>query len=129
VRHRTRRIGAAPLTTNVGAYRILPQINLTATAAAPSAIAIISGNNQSGAPGAVLLQQLVGEVRGASGGPLNGIQVQWDVVDPTKATLRDTVSVSDANGRVSTRVTLGNTPGQSKSVCALARPAPFSTQR
>jgi hypothetical protein len=71
----------------------------------PAAVAIVSGNGQSGRLGQQLAQPLVVEVRGVNGQPLAGIPVQWRVTRGT-AQLSPASGTTNAQGRASTTVTI-----------------------
>ncbi|HET8548975.1 MAG TPA: Ig-like domain-containing protein [Bryobacteraceae bacterium] len=75
-------------------------------------INITGGNNQSGTPGQTLGTALTAQLVDANGQPVSGQQVVWELTSAGGAVLAaPTTSTSDAQGRVSTRLTLGNTPG------------------
>lgn len=76
----------------------------------PSAVAVVSGGGQSGHVNAALAQPLVVRVTGSGGGAFAGATVAWTVTSGS-ATLAPTSSASDADGRATTVVTLGSTPG------------------
>src|SRR6266566_343681 len=75
---------------------------------APFHISIVSGNSQSGAPGAQLPLRLTARVEDAVGNPLANVPVVWQ---PQSVTLSGIISTSDANGIVSAIATLGSTTG------------------
>src|SRR5262249_47764597 len=75
----------------------------------PSAIRVVSGNNQSGAPGAKLPTPLTAQLVDSTGAPLPNIPVTWQA--GSTGSLSNVVSVSDGNGMVSATVTLGLAPG------------------
>jgi Bacterial Ig-like domain (group 1). len=83
--------------------------NLTATQSQPSALTILSGNNQSGMAGAQLSQPLVARVVDGAGNPLPNVAVVWQPSSPVS--LSGVVSTSDASGLVSAIVKLGSMPG------------------
>lgn len=87
--------------------------NLTVTAEPgdPGQIKLIQGDGQTGNAGATLPLALVGEVSDGYGNKLSGAEVTWEVVTPNSLSLLNTVSTSDAQGRISTRVTLGSIAG------------------
>jgi fibronectin-binding autotransporter adhesin len=78
--------------------------------APPTAVVLISGGDQTGIAGAALAQPIVVEVRASDGLPVAGHPVTFlaltggGSVSPTSA-------VTGANGRASTTLTLGPTPG------------------
>jgi uncharacterized protein (TIGR03437 family) len=105
-------LGTGSIQLNVGGYQDIPfqGITLTVTPGVPSEITRRQGDNQSGNPGQTLPLALVGEVKDRFGNLLSGVAVQWQVVSGA-AQLTQTVNTTDANGRTSTRVTLGSAPG------------------
>ncbi len=76
----------------------------------PSAVAVVSGGGQSAHVNAALAQPLVVRVTGSGGAAFPGATVAWTVTSGS-ATLAPTSSASDADGRATTVVTLGSTPG------------------
>jgi uncharacterized protein (TIGR03437 family) len=76
----------------------------------PAAIKLVSGNNQSVNSGQTLPAPLVAEVDDASGNPLPNVDVTWDVPQG-QATLTNSRTISDANGRVSSSAIAGGTGG------------------
>ncbi len=79
----------------------------------PTSAAIVSGSGQSGRAGTELAQPLVVEIRDATNAPLQraGIPVQFKI---DNVTVSAAVVETDAQGRASTRVTLGTRPGAMK---------------
>ena len=78
----------------------------TATAGSPSGVRAISGDEQTGSPGATLPDPIVVEVVDGSGNPVVGAAVTW-VVTAGNGTLDPTTGTTDQNGRASTTWTLG----------------------
>src|SRR5207247_10001110 len=76
---------------------------------APASLRILSGNNQSGSPGALLPAQLIARVEDAAGNPVPNAAVIWQ--PSTSVSLSNVSSVSDANGVVSATVILGSVSG------------------
>lgn len=72
-----------------------------------SAVTIVSGNNQQGRLGQQLAQPLVVRVVNSLGQPVRGVTVQWTVTTGS-AQLQPATSVTDAEGRASTNVTLNS---------------------
>ena len=70
-------------------------------------ISIVSGNNQQGRLGQRLPQPLVVRVTNSVGGGVRNVTVQW-VVTRGSAALEPTTSVTDADGRATTNVTLNS---------------------
>ena len=83
---------------------------MTATIQVPVAIAIISGGNQTGAPGAVLPTPLVASVTDAAGNGVPNVSVTW-TVSPNGATFAPVTATTNASGQVSTTATLGTIAG------------------
>jgi uncharacterized protein (TIGR03437 family) len=86
-------------------------LSVTAEPGDPGQIKLIQGDGQTGNAGATLPLALVGEVSDGYGNKLSGAEVTWEVVTANSLTLVNTVSTSDAQGRISTRVTLGSMAG------------------
>ena len=86
----------------------------------PDAIVKISGDNQSGRPGARLANPLVVEVIDENDDPVSGVTVNFAVtagggsVSPASATTNN-------NGRAQTRLTLGDAPGITSRRCTRFR--------
>ncbi len=87
-----------------------------ATAGLPSVIEIVSGDDQSGAAGAELIDDLVAVVRDPQGIGVAGVDVTFQ---PSEGTLDNTVVTTDASGVARARWTLGPTVG-SQTVTASA---------
>src|SRR5262245_32412580 len=75
----------------------------------PSAVAIVSGNDQVGLVGQALSGPLVVKVT-ANSAPVTGATVNFAVTAGT-ATLSPSASTTDGTGQAKTQVTLGNSPG------------------
>ncbi len=80
------------------------------TKGSASLVSVLAGNNQTGRAGDTLPITLTALVSDKCSALIGGIPVTWSVVSGS-ATLVNVVSVSDAAGRVSARVVLGQTPG------------------
>ena len=76
----------------------------------PTALSIISGDNQNGLTGETLADPFVVEVRDQNGDPLEGVTVTF-TVSAGGGSLSDTSVDTDANGLAQTAMTLGNDPG------------------
>ena len=76
----------------------------------PTALSIISGDNQNGLTGETLADPFVVEVRDQNGDPLEGVTVTF-TVSAGGGSLSDTSVDTDANGLAQTALTLGNDPG------------------
>jgi len=84
--------------------------NHTATAGSASGVVIVSGNNQTAAPGGTLPEDLVVAVVDGDGNPVVGAAITW-VVTAGGGTLAPTTGTTDADGRAATRWTLGASAG------------------
>ncbi|MCA1800626.1 MAG: hypothetical protein LC650_04980, partial [Actinobacteria bacterium] len=84
-------------------------------AAAADELAIESGNNQTGTVTETLDSPFVVRVADAFGNPVEGTEVSFDITSTpsgaTGQTLTTLVAETDANGLLSTELTLGNRPG------------------
>ncbi|MFN0168952.1 MAG: hypothetical protein ACKV22_21210 [Bryobacteraceae bacterium] len=76
-----------------------------------AAFRITNGNNQSVNGNQSLPAPLVAVAEDASGNPIPNATVVWEVVTSGTASLSNLTNTSDANGRVSARVTAGVSPG------------------
>lgn len=85
-------------------------ITATGVAGAPDALTILSGNNQTGTPGAPLPDSLRVRLTDRFGNPIAGTTISW-APNPGDGTVNPAQSVTDANGRAATRWTLGSTGG------------------
>jgi uncharacterized protein (TIGR03437 family) len=75
-----------------------------------SALAIQTGNNQTGRPGQALTLPLTATVTDGCGVAAQGATVTWAVTQGS-ASLAQTTTVSNQGGTVANHVTLGNSPG------------------
>ncbi|HSW51018.1 MAG TPA: hypothetical protein VLH09_12630 [Bryobacteraceae bacterium] len=80
------------------------------SAGPPTLFTKISGDGQTGAPG-VTLQPLVAEISDGVGHVLPGTAVTWESLTPNTVTVVSSVSVANAQGRVSAQVRLGSVAG------------------
>lgn len=106
--------GQTGMTVDVGGLISFTDLRLTVNPGDPIAPTILSGNNQTGKPGATLPQPLSIQVTDNFGNILPGLPVTWDVVTPNSLRLFNTISTTDYNGRSSTSVQLGSNPGKYK---------------
>jgi uncharacterized protein (TIGR03437 family) len=108
-------INAAPgsyqFSIDVGNYIIQGPINLKVLPGTPSSVQILSGNNQSGAPGQALGQAFLVQVNSASGSPLAGQTVTFQVLTANTLALSSTTAVTNSSGQASVQGTLGQTSG------------------
>jgi hypothetical protein len=86
------------------------EFTATATAGAAAVLEAVSGDGQSALVGTVLPQPLVVRAHDAAGNPVAGLAVAW-VIGQGGGSLAPTTSTTDADGRASTRWTVGTTPG------------------
>ena len=104
--------------------------------AAPAAIKVGTGNNQTGIVGAILALPVSVSVTAADGKAVSNATVSWDV-SPGSGSTSSTVSRTDANGNASVTWTLGATAGTARltaqvggvnpvAFAATANPAPVS---
>lgn len=76
----------------------------------PCIARITAGNNQSGNAGQALAAPLTAEITDCGGNTLPNIPVSWTITAGA-GNMTNTRNTSDANGRVSTNLTLGSQPG------------------
>ena len=107
-------IGSGSFSIIVGGSTTYTGFSFTVSAGAPATVQYVSGDNQSGAPGAQLPVPLVARVTDLAGNNLMGVPMTFTVSPAGAATFISTISTSDANGRVSTNVVLGNVAGPIK---------------
>ena len=90
----------------------LTPLSITATAkpAAADALAILTGNNQTGTPGTALTDSLRVRLTDRFGNPISEATVSW-AASVNSGTVSPVTGTTDANGRAATRWTLGNTGG------------------
>jgi adhesin/invasin len=82
----------------------------TATAGAASGVSIVAGDGQTGPVSTELPQDLVVQVRDASGNAVPSVAVTW-VIGVGGGSITPATSVTDATGRASAAWTLGASPG------------------
>lgn len=99
-------------------------VEIEATSFVPT-LSIVSGNNQSAAPGATLPQDLVVAIGGPAGASLAGTTIRWQVTSGG-GTLVSATSVTGTDGRASNRLTLGSSSAQ-QSVTASIEGGPSVT--
>ena len=76
----------------------------------PTALSVISGDNQNGLTGEVLANPFVVEVRDQYDDPMEGVTVTF-VISVGGGMLSDTTAITDANGLAQSTLTLGSDPG------------------
>lgn len=89
----------------------------TATSDAPTTIAMVSGNGQSGAVGTALANPLVVRVTDANSNPVPGVSVAWTAEDGGSVSADNTAT--DAQGLARVTRTLGLLPGQYTTTAAV----------
>ena len=94
--------------------------NVTGGAAS---LRIISGNGQKGIERDTLLDALVVEVRDAEGIAVQGVSVKWQVTSSDGGTVRETPTLTDAQGLAYNRWRVGNTPGDTVRAIAWIEPS------
>ena len=87
-----------------------PVIFTITTGEPPDAIVLVSGNNQSGRPGAALANPFIVEVIDENDDAVSGVTVTF-AVTAGGGTLSATSATTNASGRAQTTLTLGDTPG------------------
>ena len=91
----------------------------------PATLEIVSGNGQQAAPGDILAQPLMIEVRDQYGNPLTGAAVTFTVTAGGGA-LSVTNATTGASGRAATTLTLGRRPGTNIVVATVSDVDPAS---
>ena len=108
--------GTNPLVALIGGNspRIVFRAEATTTPSPPppmpTTLAAISGDNQNGLTGEALLNPFVVEVRDQYGDPLGGVPVTF-ALSTGDDSLSATITITDANGRAESTLTLGSEPG------------------
>lgn len=85
--------------------------SMRAISLSASAITAVSGSAQSAVVLGALPNAFVARVSDSFGNPVKDASVQWSAAVPGSITLAPALSVSDAEGRVTTTATLGQTAG------------------
>lgn len=98
----------------------------TATAGTASALALVSGNNQTGAPGAALAAPLVVRLVDGGGNPIAGTSVSW-VIGTGGGSVAPPSADTDGDGLASATLTLGPAPGAGNTVNAVVSGVGFVT--
>lgn len=113
-------LGRIPARIEVGEFRNFDFIFNIVPGSART-LAILAGDNQSGRAGD-LLAPIAVIVTDGCGAPVANAQLTWTVIQGS-ATLSQVQTVTDAGGRASARLTLGNVPGPVQVRVALANNA------
>ena len=103
--------GTYQFSINVGNYIVQGPYNIKVLPSAPSAVQIISGNNQTGAPGQTLALPFVVQVNDAGGNPLANQAVTFQASTDNTLVLSSISTATDMNGRASAIGTLGSNSG------------------
>ena len=90
----------------------------TTQPATPTAIAMASGDGQTGAVGSTLAHPLVVEVTDQSGNPVDGVSVAWD--PQGSGSVSATTTKTGTDGRASVQRTLGGTAGAQTTTATVA---------
>ncbi|MEP6960637.1 MAG: hypothetical protein ABI995_01060, partial [Acidobacteriota bacterium] len=98
-----------PLQVVIGEYRVFTLFMIVKPGTAGKITSVL-GNNQNGTAGQQLPQLLTARVTDNCGSAVPNANVVWTVLSGS-ATLSQVVSTSGSDGRVTARVTLGQTPG------------------
>ena len=77
----------------------------------PTTLQSISGDNQNGVAGEVLMSPFVAEIRDQGSTPMEGVTVTF-AVSAGGGSLNPEMGLTDANGWVESTLTLGNDPGE-----------------
>jgi hypothetical protein len=107
------RLGDGQFSVFVGGdtFLVFSDILFRVTVGPLAAFRITNGNNQSVNAGQALPAPLVAVGEDASGNAVTGADVVWELVSPNTGVLSNLSTVTDANGRVSGRLTAGSIPG------------------
>jgi len=100
----------SPLVWSVVALAVGAACSDSSGSVGPTALAIVSGNGQTGNLNAALAQPLVVRVSGDGGASFPGATVNW-AVSAGSATLGSATSQTDTGGRASITVTMGSAAG------------------
>ena len=96
----------------------------------PTVLSIVSGDNQNGLTGEVLMNPFVVEVRDQYDDPMEGVTVTFTIT-AGDGTLSTITAMTDANGRAEITLTLGSDPGTNTvtvSVEGISEMAVFSAE-
>lgn len=95
------------------------EFTATATAGAATVLERVSGDGQSALVGTALAEPLVVRAHDAAGNPVVGLAVAW-VIGQGGGSVAPMTSITDADGRASTRWTLGGTPGPNTATAVIS---------
>ena len=93
-----------------GLVRRNPYLEIDIGISLPHSLTKVSGDSQEGTAGVALAEPLVASVLDEDGSPLAGVVVTFSV-SGGGGTLSSTTATTNANGRATTRLTLGSQPG------------------
>jgi uncharacterized protein (TIGR03437 family) len=105
----TGKAGTGTLLINIGGFRELP-FPLQVLPGEPSELKILNGNGQSGDINQNLPALLQVELGDGGGNTLGSATVRWEIIQG-QATLTNSTTVTDNNGRATNTVRLGSQPG------------------
>jgi uncharacterized protein (TIGR03437 family) len=103
--------GTYQFSIGVGNYIVQGPFNLKVLPGSPAALQVISGNNQSGAPGQALPLPFKVQVNDAAGNPLSQQSVTFQSSSTGSLVLSDASATTNSAGQASVQGTLGTTPG------------------
>jgi hypothetical protein len=108
--------GSESVTTSVSGVATHATFTFQAIAAAPSTIAVVSGNAQTARVGTALAAPLVVRVADDVGAPVSGATVSWTAANGNVIS----TSTTDANGQSSVILTLGSHTGSASATALIA---------
>jgi hypothetical protein len=109
-------VGDESVTASVGGVASPATFTFHAVAAAPSTIAAVSGNAQTGRVGTALSAPLVVRVADDVGAPVAGATVNWTATNGSVSA----TSTTDASGHASVIMTLGSHTGAASATASIA---------
>ena len=118
-------LAPGPNTVEVTVGDLEPVIFTARTQSIPTTLGIVGGDDQQGASGASLDEPLVVSVLDQAGSPYAGATVAFSVT-AGEGTLSVTRATTDAEGRATTTLTLGRTPGANSVEVTVAGLAPVT---
>lgn len=100
------------------AFKSYTGLHINVTPGVATAFNLVSGNSQSAQAGTTLANSLVVQVLGSGSSPLAGQTVTWTVSPAGAATLANTSTATDANGKATNTLTFGSSASGSVQVTA-----------
>lgn len=116
--------GTETVTASVSGATSSATFTVQAIPAGPAAIAIVSGDGQSGRVLEALAAPFVVKVTDETGSPVSGVLVSWTAVNGTIAN----ASTTDANGQASATMTLGSNVGSNAASATASITTPTGTK-